>query len=403
MPDVIDKIDPGVARFAEILSKFGEDPRRQRAFDAFASVGIPHRRVENWRWSDIRAGLKSIDGAAPVAVPADPFADVLGAVFRFSDKGFQPPAKRPAGVQYYSKSDAPAFASAEELPMGALAAALADDPAAVVIEIAAPLAEPIRLVFDGQSDRFHHVAIILREGAQATILESCLSGGGFANAVIEYTLEKGASAERLVMQSGGASTVQLHTAKVALAADARFSQTVYATGSKLCRVETRLVHEGSHSEAILNGAYLLGDGYHCDFTSHVRHADEDCKTEQAVKGAALAGGKGAFQGKFYVKRGAQRTDANMQHNALLLEDGAEINAKPELEIYADDVACAHGNTCGALDADQLFYLRQRGIPEAEAKALLTRSFVADAFAEISDEALQELFLDAAHAWLTEGR
>ena len=93
----------------------------------------------------------------------------------------------------------------------------------------------------------------------------------------------------------------------------------------------------------------------------------------------------------------------MQHNALLLEDGAEINAKPELEIYADDVACAHGNTCGALDADQLFYLRQRGIPEAEAKALLTRSFVADAFAEISDEALQELFLDAAHAWLTEVR
>ena len=392
--------NPAMERFEEIFRSFGEDARRKRAFDAFAEVGVPHRRVENWRWSDVRAGLKAIDGVEAGAKPSDPFSEIDAPVFRFTDEGFQEPDQRPAGVRFLAHTEAPAFSDAEELPMGALAAALADGPAALAIEIAAPLPYPIRLVFEGRQDRYHNVAVILREGAEATIIESCLSGGGFSNAILSYTLEEGARAERLIMQSGSHSAVQLHSAKVKLAENVAFSQTAFATGSKLCRLETRVIHERQNSKAVLNGAYLLADGFHCDMTSHVRHTDEHCTTDQLVKGAVQKGGKAAFQGKFFVKRGAQHTEAEMQHNALLLEDGAEVNAKPELEIYADDVACAHGNTCGALDADQLFYLRQRGIPETDARALLTESFVNEAFSEVSDDVVADIFQSAAHSWLT---
>lgn len=402
MSELAHSKETGVERFEEILQRFNDDPRRQRAFEAFAAFGVPHRRVENWRWSDVRAALKAISIIEPGAIPDDPFADVEGAVFRFSDDAFVQPEKRPAGALMHEAMQASAFSDAEELPMGALAAALSDDPAAVTIEIAAKLDQPLRLVFEGRKDRFLHVAVLLRDGAEATILESCLSGGGFSNIVVSYFLEQGAKVERLIMQAGTLGAVQLHSAKVKLGEGAQFSQTAFATGAKLCRIETRLTHEAKHSQATLNGAYLLADGYHCDMTSHVRHADEDCQTAQLVKGAVKSGGKGAFQGKFYVKRGAQRTDADMQHNALLLEDGAQVNAKPELEIYADDVACAHGNTCGALDADQLFYLRQRGVPEAQARALLTQSFIADVFEDVSDEALRAIYQTAAEAWLSGG-
>ena len=187
-------------------------------------------------------------------------------------------------------------------------------------------------------------------------------------------------------------------ARIELHQGAKLHQTSLALGAKLARIETRIDHFVGGSEAVLNGAYLAGGGFHADMTSHVRHSQPGCVTRQDVKGAARAGGKGVFQGKFLVARDAQKTDAEMQHNALLLEEGAEINAKPELEIYADDVQCAHGNTAGALDPAALFYMRQRGIPEAEARAMLTESFIAEAFTA-ADPAIADILLTEARRWL----
>ena len=177
------------------------------------------------------------------------------------------------------------------------------------------------------------------------------------------------------------------------------TQTMLAFGAKISRLETLIIHEGKEASVTMNTAYLSGPGKHVDVTTEVRHTDTDCETSQLTKGAVRDGGKGVFQGKFIVPRiVGQRTNADMQHNALLLENGAEVFAKPELEIYADDVECAHGNTCGQMDDNALFYMRQRGIPEATAKAMLTEAFVAEAL-ESADNAVHDVLLETARAWL----
>jgi len=125
----------------------------------------------------------------------------------------------------------------------------------------------------------------------------------------------------------------------------------------------------------------------------------DCTIRQAVKGVVTDKSRGVFQGKFHVRRPAQHTDAEMRHDALMLSDTSEIRSKPELEIYADDVACAHGNTIGQLDESALFYMRQRGISLGEARALLTEAFVADVFDDLDDEGLRESLLAKIREWL----
>jgi Fe-S cluster assembly protein SufD len=381
------------ARYAALPA----DARRARAWEAFVRTGLPHRRVEGWRWSDVRAALRT--NAATGETPADPFAAVGGAVLTFSGRQFAPPAARPAGVRISERKGAPALNSAEELPLAALAVALADQPASIDIEIGASPSEPIRLVFtQAAGETFRHVLVLVREGAEAHVLESHLAGGGFSNVVVEYVLEQGAVLNRTVAQVGASGAVQAATASVRLGQNARLVQTSLALGARLARLETRVVHEVAGSDAILNGAYLAGAGFHADLTSHVRHSSPGAVTRQTVKGAARAGGKGVFQGKFFVARDAQKTDAQMEHHALLLEDGAEINAKPELEIYADDVQCAHGNTAGAIDEEALFYIRQRGVPEHEARAMLTQSFIAEAFAA-ADPKVADILLSEAQRWL----
>ena len=209
---------------------------------------------------------------------------------------------------------------------------------------------------------------------------------------------KNASAVRTIYQRGSREEAVASTALVHLDAEAQYTQTTLSFGAKLARLETRVTHQEPSASVTLNAAYLVGKGLHTDITTHVRHGANSCVTRQLTKGAVLDGGTGVFQGKFFVPRTAgQYTDADMQHKALLLEDGAVVFAKPELEIYADDVECAHGNTCGALDDNQLFYMRQRGIPEKTARALLTQAFVAEALEEAGE--LEELLRGEAEAWL----
>jgi Fe-S cluster assembly protein SufD len=268
------------------------------------------------------------------------------------------------------------------------------------IEVAAKLLKPIFVRFeDCEDDISARLQFVIREGADFQLLESYKKSQGFGNVAIDIEIEEGASVERIVFQAGGADVIQGIGCKVGLAKKAKFNQYALSFGSKLTRLETHIIHRDEDAFARLNSAYLLDDGKHSDMTSLVRHSAAKCVTEQSTKGALKRGGKGVFQGKFYVARGAQQTDAAMEHNALLLEDGAEVNAKPELEIYADDVQCAHGNTAGALDANALFYMRQRGITEKEAKAMLTQSFVAAAFDEMSRDDLADALLEEARKWL----
>ncbi|MES1200501.1 MAG: SufD family Fe-S cluster assembly protein [Pseudomonadota bacterium] len=192
----------------------------------------------------------------------------------------------------------------------------------------------------------------------------------------EFTLEVGAALTRVVIQDGTA--LPLSVARVSLGKGALFRQFVLAEGGKLARFETHVSVVGEGAAVELNGVYLCGAGRHADLTSVVTHAAPGSTTRQLTKGVARKSGRGVFQGKIVVERGAQKTDARQYHHGLLLEDGAEIFAKPELMIYADDVQCAHGNTAGGLDESALFYMRSRGVPEAEARALLVEAFLVEA-------------------------
>jgi Fe-S cluster assembly protein SufD len=216
----------------------------------------------------------------------------------------------------------------------------------------------------------------------------------------EWRVAEGATLTRVVVQTGAATA--LSTARVTLAAGAKLRQFVLAEGGKLARIETHVALEGEGAEVELNGIYMAARGRHADLTSSITHAVPNGVTRQLIKGVARKGGRGVFQGKILVERGAQKTDARQYHHGLLLEDGAEIYAKPELMIHADDVQCAHGNTAGGLDESALFYLRSRGVPEAQARALLIEAFLAEAIPQALPETLREELLGRVRAWLEGG-
>ena len=401
-----DLIKNPTAAELELVARYGmqpEDARRERAFQAFAETGLPHRRMEAWKWSDFKSALKALETPGN-ASSADPLPHEGALVFRFTPSGFEQPAALPEGIRMLAQPTAQAVGGAEDVPLGALAAALAGSgsrPASLTFEITSRDLPRIHFVFEGAGEAsFARIIFVIRSGAAINVTESYLGGAGFTSALLEFSLEAGAQLNRTVYQRGGSDEALAVTSMLNLEAESEVTQTTLAFGAKVARLETRAVHQGTGAKLSLNAAYLSGSGFHIDITTNVRHGAPACITRQLTKGAVLDGGKGVFQGKFYVPRKTgQQTDADMQHQALLLEDGAEVFAKPELEIYADDVECAHGNTCGALDDAQLFYLRQRGIPERQARCMLTEAFIAEALGR-ADESVRDALLAEAQAWLS---
>lgn len=240
-------------------------------------------------------------------------------------------------------------------------------------------------------------AIDVAAGASHLVVERFDADGLDARAA-DAVVHAGGVLTRVVVQTQGAG-VPLSAWRVTLEAGATFRQVIYAEGARLARFETEVTVGGAGAVVELNGAYLVSAGRHADMTSTVTHAQAGAATRQLVKGAVRAGGRGVFQGKILVAPHAQNTDARQNHHALLLEDGAEVFAKPELEIHADDVACAHGNTVGGLDAMALFYMRSRGIPETEARALLVEALLTDAVPDDLPPELHAEILGRIRAWL----
>lgn len=394
--DLIKNPTPAELALVAAYGAMPDAPARERAFTAFAQSGLPHRRMEAWKWTDFKARLKALETGLKSS--ADPFGTIAAPTLTFSGGKVSGLEGLPAGMRGFIKDGAQALGNAEDLPLGAMTAALV--PQTVMIEVTEPVAEPIRLVFSGAGEMtYARIVFVVRPGASLNVIESHLGGAGLNAALLDFGVQKDAQVSRTIVQPASKGQAVAITAQVHLDEAARFTQTALAFGADVARIETRGVHQGEEAHMELNAAYLAGDGYHIDFTSHIRHGARACVTRQKTKGAVVNGGTGVFQGKFHVPRNVgQRTDADMQHNALLLEEGAVVNAKPELEIYADDVECAHGNTCGALDADALFYMRQRGIPEITAKALLTEAFIAEAL-ETADDTAREIMLETAREWL----
>ncbi len=217
--------------------------------------------------------------------------------------------------------------------------------------------------------------------------------------LLDVNIAPGGRLTRVVVQAGIDGGVVLDAACVRVAAGGVFQQFVLAEGAKLARIETNVEIEGEGAQVALNGIYMVDAGRHADLTSAISHNCAGGVTRQLIKGAVRKGGRGVFQGKIVVAHGAQKTDARQYHHGLLLEEGAEIFAKPELMIHADDVQCAHGNTAGGLDESGLFYLRSRGVSERQARALLVEAFLGDAIPQGLPDDLNEELLGLIRDWL----
>jgi Fe-S cluster assembly protein SufD len=250
----------------------------------------------------------------------------------------------------------------------------------------------LRLLSRGAGSHTARVEVEVAAGARLTLLESYEGdeGGYVAHAALAIRLGEGASLERIVLAADGADGVSVSEAAVTLGVHADYGQTVLTSGARRQRIETRVAHPGGGAKLRLDGVYLLEAKRHADLTTVVTHEGTDGVTMQMTKGVVRDQARGVFQGRIVVSEGADRTDARMEHHALILSDRAEVDAKPELEIYADDVACSHGNTVGALDEDALFYARQRGIPEPQARALLTEAFIGEVIDRIGHEGAREI-------------
>jgi Fe-S cluster assembly protein SufD len=354
--------------------------------EALRSRGLPSRRTETWRWSDLRAALrdeKEVSGPYAGPDPA-PIFGLPGAVTITCRNGAWDVPDLPDGTRVSLDAPRPAVLPGAEL------GSLATTAGVLTVEVDGAFRAPliVRRLSDGQGTHADRLDLRVAPHGRAVLVETQeATGAPFVNSLTEIGVGEGARLTRIVAQPAADDALLVHTTLGVLSEGARFEQTAVTLGAALARHETRL-RQGADSRARLDALYELGGRRHNDTTAHVEFTGEGAETRQLVKGVAAGRSRGVFQGKFHVARAAQHTDAKMAHHALILEQGAQVNAKPELEIYADDVECAHGNTVGALDADHLFYLSQRGLSEVAARAVLVEAFVGEVLDRVGDEGVR---------------
>ncbi|WP_339872002.1 Fe-S cluster assembly protein SufD [uncultured Brevundimonas sp.] len=323
---------------------------------------FPSKRVETWKYTDLQRGLRDAPPPSPPGV-----VDGSGPFFALGGDGIVFANGRAVGADAYVGRGR----------------------------------KTLRLRFVSDAVGTGHtttVRIAAQPDADLLILESHEGRGSAYAAHNRLTIDVAprSTVTRIVLVDEPGDAVSITQATVNVGQGGRYRQTILTTGARLQRLETQVTHDGHAADVRLDGLYVLSDSRQSDQTTVVDHVGPDGLTAQLTKGVVRDSARGVFQGKIIVERGADGTDARMGHHALILGERAEVDAKPELQIYADDVQCAHGNTVGNLDEAALFYLQQRGLPLDEARALLTEAFLR----EVTDRIEPEAVRDVVNQWLT---
>ncbi len=396
---------------------------REEAFKRFDAKGLPHRRVEEWKYTDLRALMRD---ALPLAAPPDAAgkskAKDAGKVFAsvdcrrlvFVDGAFVAElSDLTAELGLTIGSMAVALAKGDALVAAhvgkvfetedaavALNTALMGDGAVIHVSAATVLARPIHLVFasgETPSSGFIRSLIVVEKGARAIIAESHESSASQVNCALELVIGDNAQVDYFK----ATQTRGLHVASLLLTVGAKAQFNTFALNSdaSLVRNQSFVRFAGEGSTGGLRGVNLLRGKDHVDTTMQIEHAAGHCASREQFKSVLDDQSHNVFQGKIVVKPHAQKTDTKMMTRALLLSDEAEADNKPELEIFADDVVCGHGATAGALDPGLKFYLMSRGIDDKQAEALLIQAFIGETVEEIAHEGFREAIMTAALSWL----
>jgi Fe-S cluster assembly protein SufD len=412
---------PGAGKVAEA---------RQQAFEAYGRMGLPHRRIEDWKYTDLRmlmrdvlplagapdaaaltragAALKlhAIDGARRLVLVDGVFAPNLSETSKL-ENGLAIRTLREALEAGDAGLQVQLLGPENPDAMVALNSAMMTD--GVVIEVAdgAALTQPLHIVHIASgatpSAMFTRSLLKLGKAASATLVESYIAADGAKTYQVHDSLivsiGDNARLDHVRLVEDSREAFNIASSEVTLGAKAHFNTFGLTSGSLVSRYQATIAFAGEGSRVETNGVNLLNGRQHADSTLFLDHAVPNCESREIFRSVVDDRGHSVFQGRIIVRPDAQKTDAKMMTRALLLSDEAEADNKPELEIFADDVTCGHGATTGALDESLLFYLRARGLPEKEAQALLIQAFVGEAIESIANDALRELAVSAAQRWL----
>lgn len=384
---------------------------RDTLISDFKESGLPTRRVEAWHYTDLKALLRAVPAFDPAASAAKTSPLVEGSTVLSVVNGLADAHATVEGVTVRTFKDALADGTAAE----GLAARDGDDAIGringsfvrdgFVLDIAAgtELEAPLEIQTVQNAGQTHtRFPVTFGAGAKGTIIERHTAVGenaAFVTSISDIVLGDGADITWVILQTQGAADTHLGQIRITLGADAQLRLYVINAGGKLVRQEIHVVVAGEGADLKLRGINLLGGETHNDVTFTVGHDVPNTTSTEVIRNVIFDRARGVFQGQIRVAPDAQKTDAKMSCNTLLLSDEADFSAKPELEIFADDVQCGHGATVIDIDHVQLFYLMARGIPENKARAMLVNAFVAEIVEELEDEPLVEALEGVIAAWL----
>jgi Fe-S cluster assembly protein SufD len=403
---------------------------RAAAFNHFVLAGLPHPRVETWKYTDLRRLMRD---AKPLAASPDAAAKArahdAGGLFAalgfrrlvIVDGSFVADMSDLAGLEtgLVVRSMADALSLDEPLlsqglgpmvpaddPALALNTALAGDGVVIAVSPGVIIERPIHLVFVNTSTTpaamVTRSLVVVGGGARATFIETHEGPDRQdyqVNTVLQLVVGDEARVDHFKITREGSAAIHVATLLANIGAQAKFNEMCFTTGGAVVRNQLFVLLAGEGTEANLRGLSLLADRQHADTTLAVDHSAAGSQSREVFKAVVDDEARAVFQGKITVRPKAQKTDAKMMTRALLLSDAAEADGKPELEIFADDVQCGHGATTGTLDDQFKFYLMARGIPEKEAEALLIQAFAAEVVEAIEHEGIRDALMEATVGWL----
>lgn len=395
------RLGPVENTLIEQLKSLGADQVAERVTVA----GLPTRRVESYHYTDLKTLLRAMP---PLANPANeasaPALRVAGAYQLMIANGLvQTAATAPAGV-IVGKVDGSVLSNRDDLLVN-VNSVLAKEALTLTLESSVDPVIQVDRRIEGEAA---HVAdalkIFVADEASAVILET-FSGSDAAhvgNHATYIALGKNAQVTHITVNLSASETTHFATNEYRLADGAQLRTLIIHVGSKLSRTNVYPHLEGAGAHADVTGLNLVSGEQHADITMETLHAVPHTSSAPLFKSITRGRATSVVQGKLVVARDAQKTDAKFMHQGLMLSDDAQILSKPELEIYADDVVCGHGSTCGKIDEDSLFYLVSRGIPKVEAETMLVRGFIAEVLDPVEDEALNEALNGVVDGWLLGG-
>lgn len=373
---------------------------RQTSFDALLKKGLPTVRSEEWRYTN----LQSIDmNGKTWALHNDNKKDLksLGVepIFEKSLRIVIADCVEDSFNQFTKKIDT---FKAEGNELVLLNASFLGGAREIHIPANQKVTAPIEIFYFNSKNAFanNRLNIIIEENATAKVIEHFYGEENvFANYVTTITVKDNAVLHHSVIQNESKASDHINTVTIDVGAHAEYVGFSLGLGAKVYRRDISVAMQGEHSNVVVSGAHLVGENQHMDATLVTTHAVKNGESSQHYKTILKENGKGVFQGKIKVERGADFTNAHQLNNALLLSDKAQMNAKPELIIYADEVQCSHGATTGQIDESALFYLRSRGLSKNEANKLLIEAFVGEVLNDIKEDTCRRYIREMVNEWL----